>query len=265
MHFSKSVILAACLTTAAVAAPHRKRSCPTPTLPSTGSTDLPSPPSNLTLKYIAIGHGIQNYTCASTDATAVNIGALAVLYDITPLYPGTSTTGLSSYEFNDLSSTVLWDQDIPLNLVDPTAGKTTSYTTSFPETDYQAVASDPFPTPAADLSIPSQGIYAKYLGHHYFDSKSSPTFDLAAVGLRLSGTKTGDVKAPADADKGILDTGAVDWLELGDNGRGLSVGLSVGYRVETAGGTAQACSVSGTNPTGQVLSVPYTAQYWFYG
>ncbi|ROV95737.1 hypothetical protein VMCG_07644 [Cytospora schulzeri] len=269
MQFSKYVALAACFSTAAVAAPHYRRDCtnptPTPTLPSTGSTDLPSPPSNVTLKYIAIGHGIQNYTCASTTATAVNIGALAVLYDITPLYPGTPTTGLSTYEFNSLSSTVLWSQDIPLNLLDPAAGKASSTTTSFPETDYQAVASDPFPSSPSDLSLRSQGISAKFLGHHYFDSSSSPTFDLSAVGLFFSGAKAADVKAPAGADAGILGTGAVDWLQLKDNGRGLSKGLSIVYRVETAGGVAQACSVSGVNPTGEVFSVPYAAQYWFYG
>lgn len=270
MQFSKSVALAACLATAAVAAPHNRPDCtgstPTPTLPSTGSTDLPSPSSNLTLKYIAIGHGIQNYTCASTDATAVNVGALAVLYDITPLYPGTPNTGLSSYSFNALSSTVLWSQDIPLNLVDPEAGKSSSTSTYFPETDYQADDSDPFPSPPADLSLGSQGVSAKYLGHHYFDANSSPTFDLAAAaGLFFSGAKTGDVKAPADADKGILDTGAVDWLQLGDNGRGLSEGVSIVYRVETAGGVAEACSVSGANAAGEVFSVPYAAQYWFYG
>ncbi|KAH8755358.1 hypothetical protein F5883DRAFT_686948 [Diaporthe sp. PMI_573] len=84
------------------------------------------------------------------------------------------------------------------------------------------------------------------------------------VGLFFSGEKTGDVKAPADADKGVLGTGAIDWLQLGDNGRGLSRDVALVYRVVTAGGVAQACSVSGANDPGQALSVPYTAQYWFY-
>lgn len=219
------------------------------------------------MKYIAIGHGIQNYTCASSDATAVNIGALAVLYDITPLYPGTPTTGLSQDAFESLSSTVLWSQAIPLNLVDPAAARATATTQQLPETSYQAVVSNPFPSPAADMSLGSHGVHADFLGHHYFDANSSPTFDLSGSpdGLLLSGTKTGDVKAPADSDTGLLDTGAVDWLQLGDNGRGLSVGVTVAYRVLTAGGVAEACSVSGANPAGEVFSVPYAAQYWFYG
>lgn len=63
----------------------------------------------------------------------------------------------------------------------------------------------------------------------------------------------------------MLETGAVDWLELSDNGRGLSKGVSTVYRVVTAGGVAQACSASGANANGTVFSVPYVAQYWFYG
>lgn len=229
------------------------------------ATDLPSPAYNLTVKYVAVGHGIQNYTCASSDASAVATGALAVLYDITPLYPGTPTTGLSADAFDALSSTVLWGQAIPLNLADPSAAAGNATT----ETAYQADAADPFPSPAADLSLGSS-VSAKFLGHHYFDASSSPTFDLSGAGsgsggMLLSGAKTGDVKAPGDADAGILDTGAVDWLQLGDSGRGLSEGLSVAYRVVTAGGAAQACAVSGASAEGEVLSVPYAAQYWFYG
>lgn len=138
---------------------------------------------------------------------------------------------------------------------------------TYPETYYQAETASPFPNPAVDLALPAQSVNAPFLGHHYFDSLSSPTFDLSGSSdsLFFSGAKIGDVKAPTDADKGILTTGAVDWLELGDNGRGLSSGVSNVYRVVTAGGVAQACNVSGVNPTGQVFSVPYVAQYWFYG
>ncbi|KAH8744991.1 hypothetical protein F5883DRAFT_588344 [Diaporthe sp. PMI_573] len=64
-----------------------------------------------------------------------------------------------------------------------------------------------------------------------------------------------------DKDQGVA---AIDWLQLGDNGRGLSRDVAQVYRVVTAGGIAQACSVSGVNNPGQALSVPYAAQYWFY-
>ncbi|KAJ4396625.1 hypothetical protein N0V93_000846 [Gnomoniopsis smithogilvyi] len=267
MHFSQIISVASVLATA-LTAPTTKCKPPStttsPTLPSTGSTDLTAPSTNLTLKYLAVGHGIQNYTCASDNATAVNVGALAVLYDATALYSASS--------YANLSSTVLWDQAIPLNLLNTAAAgpvSTTSglATTTFSETDYQADSANPFPSPAADLALTAQQVSASFLGHHYFDSLGAPTFDLSASTDKLffSGAKIGDVKAPTDADKGVLATGAVDWLELGDNGRGLSEGVSNVYRVVTAGGVAEACSVSEANPTGQVFSVPYVAQYWFYG
>jgi hypothetical protein len=201
----------------------------------------------------------------------VATGALAVLYDITPLYPGTPNTGLAADVFNNLSSTLLWEQAIPLNLMNPAAGIPTdsaSTTNPLAESAYQADASNPFPNPIPDLALDSQGINAKYLGVHYFDAKSSPTFDLPGAadpaGLHFSGAKTGGVKAPAGADKGVLNTGAVDWLQLGDNGRGLSRNLAEVYRVVTAGGAAEACSVSGASNPGEAFSVPYAAQYWFY-
>jgi hypothetical protein len=51
------------------------------------------------------------------------------------------------------------------------------------------------------------------LGHHFFDAKGTPTFDLSAVGKILYGAKTGDIKAPATSNKGPEGTGAVDWLQ----------------------------------------------------
>ncbi|KAH8742527.1 hypothetical protein F5883DRAFT_669299 [Diaporthe sp. PMI_573] len=140
-------------------------------LPTTGFT------------YIALGHGIQNYTCASENATAIPIGALAVLYDITPLYPGISSISLSAEDFNAAQG-----PGSPL-----------------PESHYQADAANPFPASPSDLGL--GGIRAKFLGFHYFDAESAPTFDLVGsadpAGLFFSGEKTGDVKAPADADKGV--------------------------------------------------------------
>ncbi|KAL2285925.1 hypothetical protein FJTKL_07417 [Diaporthe vaccinii] len=230
------------------------------TLPSTGSINLPAPDINLTVSYVALGHGIQNYTCASENATPLAIGALAVIYDITPLYPGFTSISLSAEDFTGLSANLLWNSSIPLDLPDAAAKAPGS---SFPESQYQADPANPFPASPSDLDL--DGIKAKFLGFHYFDARSAPTFDLVrSAGLIFSGVKTGAVKAPEDADKGVLATGAVDWLQLGDNGRGLSIDVAQVYRVVTAGGVAQACSVSGVNDPDQVLSVPYAAQYWFY-
>ncbi|KAH7350836.1 hypothetical protein BKA65DRAFT_499105 [Rhexocercosporidium sp. MPI-PUGE-AT-0058] len=55
-----------------------------PALPKTGNpTELPA--TTLALKYVAIGRGIQNYTCAAASSPAVAIGAIATLYDATSL------------------------------------------------------------------------------------------------------------------------------------------------------------------------------------
>jgi len=52
------------------------------TVPLTST--LPSP-SGLQLRYIALGYGTQNYTCASASAVPVSIGAVATLYNATYL------------------------------------------------------------------------------------------------------------------------------------------------------------------------------------
>ena len=218
---------------------------------------MPPPPATLTLKKIALGHGIQNYSCSADapSSTPSSKGALAVLYDITAFYPGTPRTGLSATAFHALTTTALWTQPIPLNLVETAAAAPGAV---LPSKSYVATTS-PFQAPA-DLNLGNMAPF-KFLGHHYFDANSIPTFDLATVDLRASVGKLGDAMAPADADKGPLKTGAVPWLALNDSGKGLSKGLSYVYRIDTAGGVAEACSTVGDG----FASVPYTAQYWFYG
>ncbi|KAL2134545.1 hypothetical protein VTI74DRAFT_11517 [Chaetomium olivicolor] len=214
-----------------------------PTLPKTGADELAAPPANLVLKKIAIGHGIQNYSCESITSTSKATGAVAVLYDATSLYPGTKRSGISQRDWESLPSRLLWNKPLPLNKL---AG-----------TKYGADPEKPFPDPA-DLRL--QGMpTVKFLGHHFFDINSIPVFDLSAAGLKAIVGKTGNVNAPSRADKGILGTGAVQWLELADKGE--SQGLKLVYRVITAGGVQQACSVAGAG----VQSVPYTTFYWFYG
>jgi hypothetical protein len=48
-----------------------------------GATELPS--TNVTLQIVAIGRGIQNYTCSAVGAVPVQLGAVATLYDATAL------------------------------------------------------------------------------------------------------------------------------------------------------------------------------------
>lgn len=135
--------------------------------------------------------------------------------------------------------------DLPLNL----AGD--------PDDQYAADVSNPF---KADADVTVEGVAGSLsvLGHHYFDASLTPTFDLYNdADLLFKGGKLNSVKAPATADPGLLNTGAVDWLQLVD--KGASVGLTEVYRVVTAGGNALACEEAG-----QTFSVPYAAQYWYY-
>lgn len=141
---------------------------------------------------------------------------------------------------------MLWQTPVPLNQLEGTA--------------FGADPTNPFPSPPADLQLP--GLPAiKFLGHHYFDSTSTPMFDLVPAGLRASVVKLDGVGAPDRADRGPMGTGAVQWLRLGDSGLGLSDGVTIVYRVLTAGGVALPCSVTGP----VVQSVPYATYYWFYG
>ncbi|EMR72245.1 putative malate dehydrogenase protein [Eutypa lata UCREL1] len=255
---------AAVLTSAHPLYPLRKR-CSNETLPATpdipstvtpvlpvngGSTELQGPDNTTTLKHILVGHGIQNYTCASAGAPATSTGALAVVWDIEPLYPGTSASSLSAADWAALTPKVLRTTDMPLNLA-PTGSSSSS--------EYAADPSAPFP-PDADLALEGVNGTLKFLGHHYFDATGTPTFDLHGDAAKpvFKGKKDDGIKAPADADPGLTDSGAVDWLRLSDKGTSTG-GLSLVFRVYTAGGNAAPCTEAG-----QTDSVPYTAMYWVY-
>ncbi|EPE02710.1 malate dehydrogenase [Ophiostoma piceae UAMH 11346] len=235
------------------------------TLPTAGSGhELAAPPADVKLLKIAVGHGLQNYTCASSTATAVATGALAVLYDVTGVYPGT-VAGLSQDEFDSIAHDALWLASLPLNLVNAAMAQVDATPSGY--TAYDASLTDPFVanTPALSLStitgkagVPD----APVLGHHFFDHSGIPTFDLFADnGLYGSMSKTDSTTSTYHSDAGPMGTGSVPWLLLSANANGLSNGVKYVYRVVTAGGTAVSCSLvqNGTS------NVPYTAQYWFYG
>ncbi|KAL1844214.1 hypothetical protein VTJ49DRAFT_3870 [Mycothermus thermophilus] len=244
---SSSLILAA-LAAVVSAAPRACRAPPALILPKVGGDpELPPPATNLRVKKIALGHGIQNYTCASPDAEPAATGAIAVLYDVTTLFPGTRRTGISQQAWDAFPSTVLRDQPLPLNTLEGS--------------QFGADPSTPFPAPA-DLSVQdAPGGPVKFLGHHFFDAAGVPVFDLSAAALKAAVKKDAAIPAPANADKGPLDTGAVAWLKLDDNGTGQSKGLATVFRVITAGGGPQACASVGEG----TQSVPYATYYWFYG
>ena len=62
----------------------------TPTLNTLGTSSLPAPTG--TLKYITLGRGTQNYTCASSASTPVSIGATAALFNVAQLLPAMSVS-----------------------------------------------------------------------------------------------------------------------------------------------------------------------------
>lgn len=169
--------------------------------------------AELDLKAVTLGRGIQNYTCANSDAATkpVAIGAVADLFDLKLLPQFMLKT------FTECALNI--DQAVTSALRLPTIGK------------------------------------------HYFDAAGTPVFDLGSVGL-LNCKKLAGVPAPSDAVAGPFNgaqTGAVDWLYLGDKGG--SNGVKEVYRVETAGGKPPA-TCDGQAAT---IQMPYSTQYWFYG
>lgn len=194
---------------------------------------MPSP--DAPIKHIVVGHGVQNYTCSAAGAAGTSVGALAVLHDITTLYPGSGPSALSSDSWNGLTSTVLRTTSMPIDTSNP---------------------SSPFPA-AASLTVSGIKTPLPFIGHHYFDIAGVPTFSLNNDAELLKAQKVLGIPAPSTADKGLSDEGAVDWLYLSDKGG--SIGLTKVYRVMTSGGAAAVCGA-----VGETQSVPYTAMYWFY-
>jgi hypothetical protein len=199
------------------------------------TSTLPPPASNLNLKFIVLGYGTQNYSCATTpnDATATpaTAGAVADLYDPSNL--------LGSTKGN--VQTLIEDSIPPLVL---SLGQTFG------------VKPDQFPGP----------VNMRKVGHHFFAAGAVPTFELhglapdAQIGLK----KNANVPAPDGAFDGMKDEGAVDWLQLVDNVPGYtSPNLKGGevYRVVTAGGKAPA-TCKGVSAG---IQVPYAAFYFVYG
>lgn len=174
------------------------------------------------------------------------LGAIAVLYDITEMYPGSSRSAFHSVDaYNMMPVSILASAELPINL-----DQTAVTPTSVPAT------SNPFPAPA-DLNF--AGRTYPFLGHHYFNAEGVPTFDLRDIANLFAVVKKDDaVPPPSMAYAGPMGTGTVAWLKLSDKGG--SEGVEYVYRVNTAGGKPHACSGEG-----ETFSVSYTAMYWFYG
>jgi len=191
-----------------------KRGALTVNIPSSGLQDPATISPKVALKYIALGVGTQNYTCAATPNSAtsapVQVGASAVLFDVGSFF-----------------------QKLPIMIK------------SLPPLALGLYAM----TGQPDMSgITGGGV----LGDHYFNAAGQPVFDLTKVGVKVTVKKLGNVAAPADACSGPKNAGAVDWLQLTDVGGGASYGgVSYVYRVVTAGGNKPS-SCSGRTGTFEV-------------
>lgn len=205
------------------------------------SNALPDPESlDYSLKYIALGLGTQNYSCANGASIPTAVGALARLFD--------ATTFLSKHQSGV--------DNLPVD-----------YLKAYEEI-YDSEKCASFTKKNGETVFPCQDNVNRYLDHlpklgeHYFTAAGVPSFDLenAHPPLFLSAKKVGQAAAPASAYTGAESEGAVAWLYLADNGSGVSNGLKAVYRIETAGGSPPATCDGQT----ESIYVPYAAEYWFY-
>ncbi|RMZ81814.1 hypothetical protein DV738_g1929, partial [Chaetothyriales sp. CBS 135597] len=209
-------------------------------------TPLPSP-DGLSLSLVAVGHGIQNYTCANStaQATPAPIGAVARLYNASCL----------AASYPDLLAMI---PNIVLSLPELSASDSSDSATT--------------------LGLSRIALS----GHHYFSTKTTPVFELDSASDPLShlgivvGTKGANSTAPPSAPQG--QNGAVPWLYLTATNASETVTtqgvVRVGadsqgnewkaiYRLLTAGGSApKTCEGLDDSSTG--FSVDYSAVYYFY-
>ncbi|KAJ9269024.1 hypothetical protein DTO212C5_4863 [Paecilomyces variotii] len=192
---------------------------------------LPPPSADLRLKYVTLGRGTQNYTCASSDASTapVAVGAVATLFDA-------SWIASSFPKLLDQVPPLL--EQIPLDNLTSAVGALRT-------------------PPAAHGHGGNLAI-----GKHYFTDSTTPFFDFRVSGLEdwAAARKNASVNAPAPSTATVNDVSTPDvaWLQLiAKDG----VGIKEVYRVITAGGSAPAtCEGQASS-----IEVQYAAQYWFYG
>lgn len=212
--------------------------------------NLPDPPAGSKLLHIALGFGIQNYTCSSVGASPTANGALAMLYDVTHLYPGKGHESLVQRAWDHLPSRALATHEVPLNFNKTSEGRVDPRAPG-------ASLTNPF-TPDAPLCLYGM-TPIPFLGHHLFTSSGVPNFVLDGGKINVLAGKLGAVDAPKNADKGPDGTGAIQWLQLGAKD-GSTGGAKFVYRVATAGGNSHGCAKA----AGQD-STSYAAYYWFFG
>lgn len=164
---------------------------------------------------MAIGRGTQNYTCDTSNSTAVPQaqGAVATLFNASCL--------------------VALHQDLASAL-----GRAALH---FPLAAAQSHGSGGGGGGGVLQQLAPSNLAVS--GAHYFADATTPFFDLDVSPAWQLGTipcrKTGSAPAPADAGRGLDGEPAVAWLKL-DAKPGATAGLREVYRVETVGGSPPA-------------------------
>ncbi|PYH95234.1 malate dehydrogenase [Aspergillus ellipticus CBS 707.79] len=189
------------------------------------ATPLPSPSPGLRLKYLAIGRGIQNYTCPTAPANSKDfvaekptaVGAVATLYD------ASCAIGSDQKFLHTLPNFLARVMMESIDLAATFAGLT---------------------NPTARGAV---------LGVHYFTNTSSPFFDFRLGGGTewINAKKVASVPAPTSN----VD---VPWLKLDYD---VGLGIQEVYRVHTSNGGAPADCDGLHGP----FQIGYAAEYWFYG
>ncbi|PYI08480.1 hypothetical protein BO78DRAFT_428105 [Aspergillus sclerotiicarbonarius CBS 121057] len=142
-------------------------------------TALPSPSPNLTVQYVALGRGIQNYTCTNDTANPTSIGAMATLFDASCIVSADQKL------FHRLPNIL---QSVPVETLD--------FFASF-----------------ASLAGPDSAI----LGEHYFTASAQPFFDLRLSGNEdwAAAKKVASVASPmASMDVPWLKLASVDGVGI---------------------------------------------------
>ncbi|KAF4550668.1 Hypothetical protein D9617_16g014560 [Elsinoe fawcettii] len=186
---------------------------------------LPAPTGQLS--HIVVGRGTQNYTCDTSNSTAVPVaaGAVATLFNVTCL-------AVESPQLVARLSNVALDLPIPYNVQD-------------------------------DADTPS---YYGLSGHHYFLDLTTAFFNLDTDKHQYGEgafKKANATDAPKDAMVGQKNKGfgAVPWLLLkAAPGYGGLQAFTEVYRVRTAGGSPpKACAGQPAK-----FEIQYATEYWFY-
>lgn len=157
---------------------------------------LPTPSMNLTLKYLALGRGTQNYTCPSNGSSNSNTtkpkatGAAATLFDASCIAP----------------SSLALLHEVPA-----------------------IISATPLGSLAFMAALVAQGTRSTNLiiGEHYFNAGGDPVFDMGLSGSSswIASCKIASTPAP-NSKSG--SSGDVPWLKLGYK-KGNGIQVSSGY------------------------------------